>query len=141
MSATKTPSPKHYGEFVLGFAYVSPSNRRDDMEPCMWLGRATAARRAAWVIPLSSAYAYADSQTGEPTQYLLDRAISICIDLGIAVCRHSTYKIASAIVDNLPLLVEMPPHAGLTLADIERAADQAGLVVKVNGEEVIDATR
>ncbi len=136
----RRPAGKSYREFNLFFSYVSPTTNVDDTEPCMCLGRA-GIRRSAWVIPLSSAYMYADSESGEPSDYLVGKAAEIAHHLGLGVTRDTVFKICSVIVDNLPELIRMPPWAGLHQRDIEQAAERQGLKIKLNGQELLDATK
>ncbi len=136
----RRPSGKQFGEFRLFFSYVSPTTNVEDTEPCMCLGRA-GIKRSAWVIPLSAAWMYADSETGEPTEYLIGKAVQIAHHLQLGVTRDTIFKISSAIVDFLPDLIKMPPWAGLELADIERAAERHQLKVALNGEELLDTTK
>lgn len=136
----RRPPGKTYREFNLFFTYVSATTNVSDTEPCMCLGRA-GVRRSAWVIPLSCAWMYADSETGEPSEYLIGKAVEIADHLGLGVTRDTVFKISSAIVDNLPDLIRMPPWAGIGLDDIAREAERHQLKIALNGEELLDTTR
>lgn len=136
----KRPSSKTYPEFTLFYSYVSPNSNVQDTEPCMCLGRA-GIKRSAWVIPLSVAFMYAESDTGEPTDYLVAKAVEIAHHLGLAADRSTVFKIASVIVDNLPDLIRMPPWAGVDIDQIAKEAERQQLKVTLNGEELMDTTR
>jgi len=132
------PSSKQYGEFVLGFSWVG--ERKGEEEPSMWLGRRSMGRGRAWIIPLSAAHEYADSQTGEPTRALVQRSYEIAAHLDLQPTRGTLFRIASAIVDNLPDLIRMPEAPLPTAKDLERMAERDGIKVTVNNEVMIDAT-
>lgn len=136
----KRPPSKQYPEFTLFYTYVSATNKVDDTEPCMCLGR-SGIKRSAWVIPLSSAYMYADSQSGEPTEYLVGKACEIAHHLGMTADRSTVFKIASVIVDNLSDLIRMPPWAGIGIDEIAKKAEAQQLKVKLNGETLLDTTQ
>jgi hypothetical protein len=136
----KRPPTKKYPEFTLFYSYVSATNKVDDTEPCMCLGRA-GIKRSAWVIPLSAAHMYADSQTGEPTKYLIGKSVEIASHLGLGITKDTCFKIMSVIVDNLSDLIRMPPWAGFDMDQIVREAERQQLKVTLNGEELLDTTR
>ena len=94
----------NYNEFNIFFQYIND-------EPSMVIGGNKSGCRRAWVIPLSSAWQYADSETGSPTAHLINSSIMIGELLCIGVDKSLVYKIASAIVDALPDLIKMPPNA------------------------------
>jgi len=128
----KDQFPRHVHEgFIIFYQHVNN-------EPAMIVGGYKVKR--AWVIPLSMAHMYADSKTGAPTDYLVEAAVRIATLLDLGLTRHRVYTIASAIVDDLPDLLKMPPAPQLTQNEIENAADKQGLVVGVNGHNILDAT-
>lgn len=131
MSAAK-PQMKRYNGFNVLFDYVG-----QDDEPCMALGNPI--NRSSYIIPLDSAYKYADSKTGEPTGYLVTASMQIAKALGLFPDKATCFRIAEAVVDNLPDLIEMPPKAVLTAKQMEKEIEKAGLVVNMNGEKLIDA--
>ena len=136
----KRPPSKSYPEFTLFYSYVSPDQDVKNTEPCMCLGR-SGIKRSAWVIPLSCAHMYADSQTGEPTEFLIGKSVEIASHLGLGITRDTCFKIASVIVDNLSDLIRMPPWAGIDIDQIAREAERQQLKVTLNGEELMDTTR
>jgi hypothetical protein len=101
MTSTKTYS---YGDFFLFFSYYKD-------EPVMGIANKTfkKERRRAWIIPLSNAWQYANSQSGEPSPYLVEQSIHIGHLLGLGNDSRTLYTIASAIVDALSDLIKMPP--------------------------------
>ncbi len=129
------PASKNYNDFVVFFQYVEIDK---NMEPVMVVGAPR--YKSAYIIPLNVAYKYADSVTGEPTDYLVQAALTIGETLRLGVDKLTVYRICSAIVDNLPDLVSMPPHSGISQKQLMKEAEQSGLVVKLDGEKIIDAS-
>lgn len=117
------------GEFRIFYQYVNG-------EPGMVIASSFMGRRRAWVIGLSSAWKYADSETGAPTAYLIEAAGKIGDLLGLGADRMTAFRIASAIVDHLPDLLTMPPEMP---TDWRKQAERDELVVKLNGETLVDA--
>ncbi len=128
------PSSKKYGDFVIFYQYAEIEGNQT---ACMVIG--CPRRRSAYMIPEKNAHLYADSITGEPTDKLIQLAITIADAIGLGADRYNTYRIASAVVDNLPDLIEMPPAPMLTQKDIEQKAERQGLVVKQGEQTLIDA--
>lgn len=92
------------GELFVSYQWV---NRR----PAMLLYPSRPPLGAgAFVIPLESAWAYADSVTGEPTPFLVERAALAAEILGMFPTRDTIRKVADVIVDGIPDLVRMPPE-------------------------------
>lgn len=136
---TKASFEYHYGEFSVFGTYIKTTAMKDE-EPAMAIGGKRFDRKTAWVIPLSAAYLYADSTSGAPTEYLVETSRKIANLLGIEGSRGTVFKIASAIVDALPMLIQMPPREDPTAKQVERAIEQSGLRVRVNGNTVLDAS-
>lgn len=81
-------------------------------EPCMVLARANShlMRYAAIVIEQSKAYMLADSKSGDPTMYLIEKAAEYNQILGFEFSKGSVKKIADIIVEGIPDLLHMPPE-------------------------------
>lgn len=131
------PSPKKYGDFVVFFKHIEFKDNQGRMEPCMII-RSPRYKRS-FIIPMENAHLYADSISGEPTKELVMLAVTVAKCIGIGDSKSNCYRVASAIVDNLPDLIEMPPHEGVTQKDIERKAEKSELVLTVNDQVIFDA--
>lgn len=119
------------GELFISYQWVND-------EPAMLLYPAHPGRNAgAFVLCLSSAYKYADSQTGAPTEYLIKQADVAAEVMGMLPTRDTLRSIASAIVDGLPDLVDMPPEpVGLTpIPKGEMKLDLGGRTIAHVGNE------
>lgn len=92
---------KRYGEFVLFYQNV---NNADSLV----IGSKNPKNKKAWVIPENSAWMYADSQTGQPTLYAIEAALKIRELFGLSG-KDAVFKIASAIVDAIPDLINLKP--------------------------------
>jgi hypothetical protein len=130
--AVKIHQVHQHGDFRVFYQHVNG-------EPAMVLASTCWGRRRAWVIGLSHAYKYADAHTGQPTAYLVEASTKIGEMLGLGTDRMTVFRIASAIVDDLPDLLRMPPEAGETANDIERRIERAGLVMEIDGNTLVDA--
>jgi hypothetical protein len=143
------PASRKYGGFIAFFDHLP------DGEPCLCLGSRTArdripgfimpnevkSKRSAFVIPLKMAYLYADSQTGGPSHYMMQRAFLIAKHLGLDGEKSTIKSIVDAVLDNLADLVAMPPlDTTLSMAQIEKKAEQHGLIAKLDGKTIIDAS-
>lgn len=102
---------KSCGDFGVLFSWFNPQPRRLDSEhePVMALVRRAGGEGRSFMIALSAAYLYADSESGQPTPYLLQRAFTVASVLGLHPDRSTIRRICDAIVDNLPELIRMPP--------------------------------
>ena len=129
------PSSKSYNDFVVFYQYVEIEGEK---QPVMVLGAPK--YKSAYIIPLANAYLYADSISGEPTDHLMVTAITIARALRLGDEKFTTHRIMSAIVDNLPDLISMPPAPQMTEKDVMDKAEREGLVMKLNGNTVIDAS-
>lgn len=111
--------PKCFGKRVKGdlaifFEWFDPAT--DEIgkgEPAMMITRrdklGLSGNRGSATIMLDAAYKYADSRSGNPTRRLLKFSMDACVQLGLEPSKMNTYKIADAIVENLPDLLRMPP--------------------------------
>ena len=92
---------KNFNEFKIFFQYINE-------EDSMVIGGQNIKYKRAWVIPQSMAWKYADSVSGEPTKYLIESAIKMREFFGLTG-KDVVFKIASAIVDSIPDLIELKP--------------------------------
>lgn len=98
-------------------------------------------KRAAFVIPLKMAYLYAESKSGEPSHYLMQRAFLVAKHLGLDSEKSTIRNIVDAILDGIPDLVGMMPlDTTLTMKQIEAKAEKHGLVAKIDGKTILDAS-
>lgn len=124
---------RQHGDIGVSFQWVNE-------EPAMILfpARKSLPGAGAFVVGLSSAWKYADSKSGAPTEYLVRMAVNAAVQLGFS--RTDTFaarKIAEVIVDSLPDLVAMPPEPQ---SFNERQADAIGeLMIQVDGQTVHEA--
>lgn len=134
MAQTHKPRMKEYAGFNVLFSYIDQDG---EPTPCMALGNPS--KRSSFIIPLGSAFKYADSESGEPTSFLALASVKIAESIGLYPDKSTCFRIASAVVDNLPDLIEMPPKPRMTQADMKKKMEQAGLVVDLNGQRIVDA--
>ena len=149
MSKLFKPHGKSYGSFYRFFDHLP------DGEPCMCLGTMTARdrikgflmpnsikeKRAAFVIPLKMAYLYAESKSGDPSHYLMQRSFLVAKHLGLDSEKSTIKNIVDAILDGIPDLVSMMPlDTTLSIKQIEQKAEQQGLIIKMDGQTVLDAS-
>lgn len=128
----EVPTAKDYSTFVIIFSYMEINGEN---VPVMAICGKKSKR--SYIIPLANAYQFADSITGEPTDYLVLTAKTVGEALNIGVDKHICYEICSAIVDNLPDLVEMPPAQQRSMMDL---AKRDGVIIGLNGETMLDAS-
>jgi hypothetical protein len=118
----------------------------DDPAPCMCIYRSNASRMMAksnsgvYVIPQNTAYLYAGSKSGAPTQYLIEDTLEIAKYLGFFPDKTTCFRIAEAIVDAIPDLIRMP-DASVDLHNKLFAKEKLGLdlQVKLNGSVIHEA--
>jgi len=97
-----------YGEIKVWNQFVG-----EDKEPAMVIARSRpGARKAAYVIALSSAYKYINTETHEHNAFMANAAPRIAEFLGFFISGHSnvTHKIADVIIEELDQLLQMPPY-------------------------------
>lgn len=88
--------------------------------------------------PLSAAFTLADSVSGAPTPGLMKRLERCAMRLGMHPDKFTCRRIADAIVDGLPDLLEMPPFPPSshdTKADARKEVVGEGLI-KVGGKTI-----
>jgi hypothetical protein len=92
-----------HGELFVSYQWVND-------EPAMLIFPTRPIDQAGcFAIALSSAWKYADSTTGGPTEYLFEQADNAARVMGMFQTKDTLRKIATVIVDGLPDLVDMPP--------------------------------
>lgn len=132
----QVPSNRGYQQFLIIFSYVSLNG--DEPSPVMAIcGKAS---RSSYIIPLANAYYYANSMTGNPSKELLADLEGIANRLELSTDKFMLSKIAEAIIDNLPDLIKMPPKAPPSMRQLEEKAEKQGLVVKMGGKTLLDAS-
>lgn len=88
----------------------------------------------AFVICLSTAWRYANSETGGPSAYLLHQSLLAAQVMGMYPDKFTLNRIVDVILDGLPDLVEMPPEpVGMTAKQAEAVGE---LSIKVDGQTV-----
>lgn len=129
------PRAKDYSSFVVIFSYADING---NSVPVMALcGKRS---KSSYLIPLDNAHQFADSISGEPTDYLMMAAFTIARVLNLGTDRFIVHEICDAIVDNLPDLIEMPPAPQITQKQLLAKAEQQGLVIKSGGRTLLDAS-
>ena len=123
---------RSHGDIGVAFQWVNE-------EPAMILfpARRSLPGAGAFVLDLSSAFKYANSQSGEPTLYLVKQSIAIAKHLGFgATDTYAARKIAGVIVDSLPDLLSMPPEPQQFTEKQTQAIGEMSL--KVDGETIAE---
>ena len=126
------------GDLVLFISFVPDgngyqANGMDSKQPGFCIGRVkhgrvTAHDNKCWVIPLSEAWRYANSN-GEPTTYFLKRTADIGNYLGLGDSLHVRRQIWEAVLNYMPDLLEAyefemvkhQRHKRVVVGDIEIA--------------------
>lgn len=124
---------RQHGDIAVSFQWVNE-------EPAMILfpARRSLPGAGAFVIGLSSAYKYADSRTGAPTNYLVQMSVTAAGQLGFSPTdTFAARKIAEVIVDSMPDLIDMPPEPQQFTQ--EQQASIGEMVVKIDGQTVHEA--
>lgn len=126
----EVPKKINCSNFIVMFDYIDMNN---EMTAVMAIcGKRS---RSSYLIPLSNAYMFADSISGEPTDHLLITVRTIAESLNLGNDRYIYRELADAVVDALPELIQMPPPP---TKDLMKEARKHEAVVKVNGETLID---
>jgi hypothetical protein len=119
------------GDVVVAFHYVNG-------EPALVLykkpGVGTTNRPGAYIIPLESAYKYADAKSGLPTTYAIRQAVIAAEQIGFFPDSFTVTRIIDAIVDGLIDLIEMPPEPqGMSQKQAEVVGE---MIVKCGGRTI-----
>lgn len=116
------------GDVVIAYHWVNN-------EPALVLykkGAGILGNPGAFVIPLESAFKYADANTGMPTRYAISQAHVAAGVIGFMPDGGIIHRIVDAILDGLIDLIEMPPEpTGMNQKDTAAVGE---LLVKINGE-------
>lgn len=113
------------GDIVISYQWVN-------QEPAMiiWPKIKRLATKGAYVIPIDSAYKYADMD------YLVEAAAKAAEFIGMDESRFTIHRIATAILDGLPDLLEMPPEPnGLNKLQNEQIGEAK---IIVDGRTILD---
>lgn len=132
LGGAKAWKVKRKGDVVAAYHWVNG-------EPALVLYKnpslsGTTNRPGAYVIPLESAFKYADSKSGMPTRYAIQQARIAAEQMGFFPDHSTVTRVVDVILDGLIELVEMPPEpTGLN----QKQADAIGeMVVKLNGRVI-----
>jgi len=88
----------------------------------------------AFVLPLESAFKYADSKTGAPTPYCIKMANTAIEVMGLFHDRFLLHRIVDAIMEGLLDLIEMPPEpTGLN----QKQAQEIGEIIVKHGDRTV----
>lgn len=132
LGGTKAWKVKLKGDVVIAYHWVNN-------EPAMCLykkGAMLVNRPGAFVIPLESAFKYAESKTGMPTPYAIKRAVTAAEVMGFFPDRSTVIRIVDAILDGLVELIEMPPEpTGLNRKDTDAVGE---ILLKIGGKTVVE---
>lgn len=129
------PTAHDYSSFVVIFGYAEiNANNTPIMALC---GKRS---RRSYYIPLDNAHQFADSISGEPTDYLMMAAVTIASVLGLGADKFIIKEICDAIVDSLPDLLQMPPAPQMTQKELIAKAEQQGLIIKSGERTLLDAS-
>ena len=115
------------GEFGLSLQYVNGEEAL-----CIWPLRA-ARGAGAMVILLSAAHLYANSRSGGPTLYLLERCLGALKVMKMQPQPWTVRKLADIVLDELPELLQMKPEPGdeknLPQAEVDIKGNHISLVL------------
>lgn len=118
------------GDVVVAYHWINN-------EPAMVLfkrGAGTAMNPGAYVLPLESAFKYADSKTGGPTRYAIQQAATAARVMGFFPDRFIITRIVDVIMEGLLDLIEMPPEpTGLNAQQTEAIGEMS---LKADGQIV-----
>jgi hypothetical protein len=131
------------GDLLVFFEWWD--NERDVLgqgEPTMFIGRAArvalSGNRGAAVLPMQQAHYHVDSKTGGPTRHAIEFAKGACDQLGLEPSRMNVFKIASAIADNIPDLLRMPPEPSPDKFASRKAKPIGEVKVVLGGETIVE---
>lgn len=119
-----------YGDIFVALHWING-------EPTLCVAPTYRMGTGAYAIPLQCAHAYADSASGEPSPYLVGQSIVAAKQLGFSGSdTFAAKKIARAIVECLPELVEMPPEPQSFNAEQRQAIGE--MSIKVDGQTIAE---
>lgn len=118
------------GDVVVAYHWINH-------EPAMVLFKhraGIAMNPGAFVLPLESAFKYADSKTGGPTIYAIQQAANAAHVMGFFPDKFIVTRIVDVIMDGMLDLIEMPPeHTGLNKKQTQAIGEMS---LKVDGQIV-----
>lgn len=124
---------RSHGDIGVSFQWVND-------EPAMILFPTRRQGAGAFVICLSAAYLYADSETGMPTPYLAMRMPEAASIMGFdRNDKFAMSKIAKVVVESLPDLVSMPPEPRQAI-DQRNGPELGELSIKMDGKVIHEQT-
>jgi hypothetical protein len=119
---------RRHGDIVCSYQWAND-------EPAMLLFPAMPGLGAGtYVLALSAAYKYLDSQTGGPTMYLIRQADVAAEVMGMIPTTGTLRKIADVIADGMLDLIEMPPEPD----SHKDTKPQGEGVIKIDGQVVAE---
>lgn len=115
------------GDVVASFQWI---NKEPAM--CLYPLHPRSLNPGAYVLPLESAFKYADSKTGGPTPYCIKQAAIAAEVMGFFPDKFIITRIVDTIMGGLLDLIDMPPEpTGMTKAQTEAVGE---LLVKIDGK-------
>ncbi len=123
---------RQHGDIGVSFQWVND-------EPAMILfpARRSLPGAGAYVICLSAAFKYANSNTGGPTPFMVQAAAMAAKQLGFTSSdTFAARKIAEVILDSLPDLVDMPPEPQQFTQAQQQAIGE--MSIKVDGKIIAE---
>lgn len=118
---------RRHGDLAVSFQWVNN-------EPAMCLFNPNKSKSPAVAICLSAAHLYADSKTGAPSHYLVEKSLAYSDILG-----SSPRKIANVICDSMPDLVDMPPEPDWERIGADKRISIGEVTIHSGGQEVAGA--
>lgn len=114
------------GDVVASFQWV---NKEPAM--CLYPLHPRTLNPGAYVLPLESAFKYADAKTGAPTPYAIKQAHIAAEVMGFFPDKFIVTRIVDTIMQGLLDLIEMPPEpTGMTKQQTDAVGE---LLIKVDG--------
>lgn len=117
------------GDIVVSFQWVN-----DEPALILYPRKSMAATPGAFVLPLESAFKYADAKTGGPTPYCIRMAHKAAEVMGVMNDRFMLHRIVDAIMEGMLELIEMPPKP--TGLNQQQTAELGEIVLKRDGRTI-----
>lgn len=127
LGGNKAWKVRRHGDVAVSFQWIND-------EPAMCLFNPNRQSKSAVVICLSAAHQYADSKTGGPSHYLVQKSLAYSDILGVA-----PRKVADVICDSMPDLVAMPPEPDWRKLQVDKAVNVGEVSIMSGGKEVAAA--
>lgn len=120
-----------HGDVVASFQWVN-----GEPAMCLFPLHPRTLNPGAYVLPLESAFKYADAKTGGPTPYAIRQAATAAEVMGFFPDKFIVTRIVDAFLGGIIDLIEMPPEpTGLNQKDTQAVGE---MMVKVNGVTKVD---